>query len=618
MVARVPKKPKRRTLPKPSATSLSFFNQLKWIDGRPLLDTIEPYRREIFSRALDTYDADGVPCHNLVLAGRAKKNWKTADLILAGLYCLVIRESPQGNDAWILANDEGQAADDLSLAKKIIAVNPDLKAEVQILVKEIRRRDGRGTMRILPAGNAVGQHGKTALFVGFDEVHSYRDWDLLEALQPDPSRPDAICWITSYDSIFDIDGCPLHDLKVMGKAGTDHRMLFSWYSADYCNDPDFADLPPEERANPSLTSWPEGKEYIEQQRRRLPSARFARLHLNLPGAPGGAFFDQSLVDAAIVPNRTALAPQSGVDYVAFVDMSGGSSDDAVLAIAHLDGPKAVLDLLISQVGGVPFNPRLAVERFAEALKRYSCRRVTGDSYAGLTFRQDFQQHQIDYHASEKTRSQLYEDFEVVLNAGAVELLDIAKMRQQMLTLVIRGAKVDHMPGAHDDFANAMAGAIVLLTTPTFADAWITHAKGLAERAQLAVTPPDEDDEQPAPFYLPGNPHIGEPRPAKKSERPALMPSGLAGNSFSESYFRALGNFQGSTPSPQAQKCSFCKNETLGTRLADGERVWCNTGCHQKWIAARVEKAQARAIAENSGLPLTSHPVKKPTSDEVLQ
>ncbi len=353
---------------------MALFSRLRWIDGSPLIDTIEPYRREIFTRALDSYGPSGVPICNLVVAGRAKKNWKTSDLILAGLYCFVVRESAQGNDCWILANDEGQAGDDLSLAKKIIAVNPDLKAEVQILAKEIRRRDGGGTMRILPAGNAVGQHGKTSLFVGFDEIHGYRDWDLLEALQPDPSRPDAICWITSYDSIWDSDGCPLHDLKEMGKRGDDPRMLFSWYSADFCTDPAFADLPPDERANPSMASWPEGKRYLEQQRRRLPSNRFRRLHHNLPGAPGGAFFDQEVVDNAVVPGRTALEPRPGVDYAAFVDMSGGSSDDAALGIGHVEEnaeaktKKAVLDLLISQAGGVPFNPRAAVARFAEALR----------------------------------------------------------------------------------------------------------------------------------------------------------------------------------------------------------------------------------------------------------
>jgi hypothetical protein len=610
MTARVLRKPKRRTLP----TSLAFFAQLRWIDRRPLLDTIELYRRNLFSQALDSYGPDGTPIYNLVVSGKAKKNWKSSDLILAGLFCLTIRESPQGNDCWILANDEGQANDDLSLAKKIVAANPDLKAEVKVLAKEIRRRDGKGTMRILPAGNAIGQHGKTALFVGFDEIHGYRDWDLLEALQPDPSRPDAICWITSYDSIWDSQGCPLHDLKEMGKRGDDPRMLFSWYSADFCTDPAFANLPADERANPSMGSWPEGKNYIEQQRRRLPSNRFRRLHHNLPGAPGGAFFDQGLVDAAIVTGRTALPPEAGVDYAAFVDMSGGSQDDAVLAIAHLDGKKAILDLLISQAGGVPFNPRLAVTRFADALQRYRCRRVTGDSYAGLTFQSDFAQHSISYNASDKSRSELYEEFEVVLNAGAVELLDIAKLQQQLVTLVVRGAKVDHMPGAHDDWANAMAGVIVLLTAPNAADGWIAHYKTLAERAQQSPAPLD-DDEQPEQFYLPGNPHASQPPPAPNKDARAkhpLQPSALAGNSFSDAYFSALGKAEGRSLSLQTPKCSCCGRETVGSRLTDGVRAFCDAGCQQRYATAMAERNRARAVAENNGLPPKSEPVKRTT------
>jgi hypothetical protein len=70
--------------------------------------------------------------------------------------------------------------------------------------------------------------------------------------------------VTSYDSILDIAGCPLFDLKTIGKGGNDPRMLFSWYSADFCTDPSFRDLDPEARANPSMASWPEGRAYLDQ------------------------------------------------------------------------------------------------------------------------------------------------------------------------------------------------------------------------------------------------------------------------------------------------------------------------------------------------------------------
>ena len=74
---------------------MKFFSLLKWLDGRPLV--IEPYRKHIFSQALFSFNANGAPLYNLVLAGRAKKNWKTADLILAALYRLLAWQTGGGN-----------------------------------------------------------------------------------------------------------------------------------------------------------------------------------------------------------------------------------------------------------------------------------------------------------------------------------------------------------------------------------------------------------------------------------------------------------------------------------------------------------------------------------------
>jgi phage terminase large subunit-like protein len=354
--------PSLETHPSP----LEFFSRLKWIDGRPLLETIEPYRRDLFMRSLFSFRDDGAPIYNMTLAGRGKKNFKSSDLVLAGLYCLLCLESPQGNECYIIANDLKQAGDDLSLAKKLVEANADeIGDEVEIFAEEIRRVDGRGFLQILPARDSIGAHGKTYLFLGLDEIHGWRDYDLLEAMAPDPTRPDTRVWITSYDTLFSNPGVPLYDLKQRGIAGDDPRMLFSWYSGQTCTDPDFAELEREYRANPSIGSWPEGIAYIDQQRRRLPSHKFRRLHLNLPGAPNGAFFDPDNVMAAIVAGRTSLPPQAEQAYAAFVDMSGGSSDDATLSIAHNAAGKTIVDLVEKQAGKPPFNPRLlaGLQRF---------------------------------------------------------------------------------------------------------------------------------------------------------------------------------------------------------------------------------------------------------------
>jgi hypothetical protein len=444
----------------PPISALSFFGMLKWIDGSALV--VEAYRQQIFSKALDERREDGVPQITFVLAGRGKKNFKSLDLVLAAIYVLLFRDDPRGSDALIVANDEDQAGADLDLARKLIAANPELFEDELVCFKdEIRRKDGKGIMRVLPANNALGQHGKTAAFLGFDEIHGYKDHNLFEALAPDPTR-FCLTWVTSYDSVFDDEGCPLHDFKKIGQDGTDDRMLFTWYSGDYCTDPAFANRPQEERANPSMASWPEGKGYLDQQRRRLPSAKYRRLHLNLPGAPQGAFFDQGVVERAIVAGCQEISPQDGVDYLAFVDMSGGSNDDATLAVAHWDGQKAVLDLLINQGVAVPFNPRLAVARFVVYCRKYRCREVHGDAYAGETFRRDFSDMNVDYIVEKQSRTDWYESLEIGLNADQVELLDLAKLRSELMTIVRRGAVLDHMSGRHDDWPNSAAGALTLV------------------------------------------------------------------------------------------------------------------------------------------------------------
>ena len=228
---------------------LDFLGLVNWIDGTPMLDHVEPYRRRIFE-AFDAVEPGGRARYNLGLVGRAKNNWKSCD-------------------------------------KKVVAASPILRERLIIKKTVIARRDGRGFVMILPAQDVAGSHGKTYRCCLLDEIHGYRDWDLLEAMQLDPTRPDAQMWITSYASIYHRPGVPLFDLTQHGRAGTDPRMYFSWYAADFTTDPALAQADPETRANPSRDSW-QDPDYLAQQQRRLPAHKYRRLHLNLGGLPEGS------------------------------------------------------------------------------------------------------------------------------------------------------------------------------------------------------------------------------------------------------------------------------------------------------------------------------------------
>ena len=183
-----------------------------------------------------------------------------------------------------------------------------------------------------------------------------------------------------------------------------------------------------------------------------------------------AFIAREVVDAAVIPDRHELPPISSIQYTAFVDPSGGSADSMTIAIAHLENQIRVLDAVRERKP--PFSPENVVEEFASLLKTYRVHSVMGDRYAGEWPRERFRVHGIEYEISEKPKSIIYGDFLPAINSGTVELLDHKRLVSQLCGLERRTARggrdsIDHMAGAHDDVANAVAGALVALSKKGF-------------------------------------------------------------------------------------------------------------------------------------------------------
>ena len=176
------------------------------------------------------------------------------------------------------------------------------------------------------------------------------------------------------------------------------------------------------------------------------------------------FVSMDVLEACTADGVFELPPISA-SYVAFVDPSGGSSDSMTLAIAHRDKfGISILDC-IREVRP-PFSPESVVDEFCETLKQYHITKVTGDRYAGEWAREPFRKRGIAYEPSEKPKSDIYRDTLPLLNSRRCELLDDRRLLSQFHGLERRTARggrdsIDHAPGAHDDIANAVAGALVI-------------------------------------------------------------------------------------------------------------------------------------------------------------
>jgi hypothetical protein len=151
-----------------------------------------------------------------------------------------------------------------------------------------------------------------------------------------------------------------------------------------------------------------------------------------------------------------------VQYVVFVDPSGGSSDSMTLAIAHGEQERIVLDCLREHRS--PFSPEAVVADFVALLRDYRVRTVVGDRWGGEWAREPFRKAGIEYRVSDVSKSDLFRNVLPLINSGRVELLDHSRLVAQFAGLERRTARsgrdsIDHAAGAHDDVCNAAAGAL---------------------------------------------------------------------------------------------------------------------------------------------------------------
>src|SRR5262249_2207033 len=175
-----------------------------------------------------------------------------------------------------------------------------------------------------------------------------------------------------------------------------------------------------------------------------------------------SFITREAVLACVSPCIYERPKEHYRSYFAFTDPSGGSSDSMTLCIGHRDLARKIIVVDALRETKAPFSPATAVEEFAPLCRAYGVAKITGDRYAGQWPVEVFGKVGIRYEHSAKAKAELYIDLLPLINSRRVELLDNARLIDQLISLerqVSRGGRenIDHPRGQHDDLANCVAG-----------------------------------------------------------------------------------------------------------------------------------------------------------------
>jgi hypothetical protein len=207
------------------------------------------------------------------------------------------------------------------------------------------------------------------------------------------------------------------------------------------------------------------------------------------------FLDDASIDAAIDHDRPLeLPPREQTTHFCFVDMSGGRHDSSAVAITHAEGTGDARLLICDVIRGRKGNPAAAAREFADLAKQYRCHTITGDSYAADWVSAAYRELGRQYTKSELTRSEIYLECLPSFTRGMVRIPDQPALVRELRLLQRRTARsgkdsVDHGVGGTDDLANALCGALYLISEAASGLAAISLDAWTRILSDIRKTPP---------------------------------------------------------------------------------------------------------------------------------
>ena len=195
------------------------------------------------------------------------------------------------------------------------------------------------------------------------------------------------------------------------------------------------------------------------------------------------YLSEEVIEQAVDRDRPLeLPPLPGKRYRAFVDASGGRGDDYCLCIGHLEERNGAEHFVVDVLRGAhpPFNPNQVAAEFAALVKQYRCTEVCGDNYSAEFVSQSWRANGLDYIRSRLTRSALYLEAIPHFMRGGISMPAHDKLIRQLQLLERQTQpsgkdQVQHPKHGHDDWPNALVGALNMAVGHAFEDEQLVGA-----------------------------------------------------------------------------------------------------------------------------------------------
>lgn len=403
-------------------------------NGKPIV--LEEFQKKILRDIFQTKNKNGFRKYNLALLGMCKKNGKST--IASGVALYMLFADVPNAEVYSVAGDKDQAKIIFQMTKKAIERNPILFDSVKIYKDEIIVPSTNSIYKVLSA-DAPTAHGLNPSCVIFDELWNQPSRDLYDALTQSPVREEPLTFIVTYAGTDQTS--LLFELYQTGMRKQDPKMYFFW-------------------SEKNLAKWIT-REYLEQQRMRLPAGVYQRLHENKWVEGQNAFITRAEVEACKdYTLKPQLSGKENVKYYLAVDL-GLVRDRTVLTICHKDSKDNLIYLdYIKTYQGSKQSPVLIADIENDIIwanQNFNIRKTILDIWQMKNSAQKLKRAGIrieEFTFTSSTIQKLSQNLYYIFHNGLIRIFPYKLLEDELLSLNAEeksyGWRLDHKSGGYSD------------------------------------------------------------------------------------------------------------------------------------------------------------------------